>query len=78
VGKGACPVSSSLWWEFWPRQNAVQEVEGSLERMGFERLDLVYSSTLPDEVPVAVAVEQIAEVLATERVRAWATAGRDA
>ena len=39
--------------------------------MGFERLDLLYSSTLPDDLPVAVAVEQIAGVLATGRVSAW-------
>jgi aryl-alcohol dehydrogenase-like predicted oxidoreductase len=39
--------------------------------MGFARLDLLYSSTLPDAVPVAVAVEQIAAVLATGRVTAW-------
>jgi L-glyceraldehyde 3-phosphate reductase len=64
-------VSNKLWWEFWPEQDAVAELEGSLERMGFERLDLLYSSTLPDTVPVAVAVEQIAAVLATGRVAAW-------
>jgi L-glyceraldehyde 3-phosphate reductase len=64
-------VSNKLWWEFWPAQDAVAELEGSLERMGFERLDLLYSSTLPDDLPVAVAVEQIAGVLATGRVSAW-------
>jgi aryl-alcohol dehydrogenase-like predicted oxidoreductase len=47
------------WWEFWPRQTATQELEESLERMGFDRLDLLYSSTLPDELPVPVAVEQV-------------------
>jgi aryl-alcohol dehydrogenase-like predicted oxidoreductase len=67
----AVTVSNKLWWEFWPQQDAVSELEGSLERMGFDRLDLLYSSTLPDEVPVAVAVEQIAAVLATGRVAAW-------
>jgi aryl-alcohol dehydrogenase-like predicted oxidoreductase len=67
----AVTVSNKLWWEFWPEQDAVGELEGSLERMGFERLDVLYSSTLPDAVPVAVAVEQIAGVLATGRVKAW-------
>ena len=81
-------VSNKLWWEFWPQQTAVAELEGSLERMGLERLALLYSSTLPDDVPVPVAVEQIAEVLATGRVDAWgvvnwsaealAAAGREA
>jgi aryl-alcohol dehydrogenase-like predicted oxidoreductase len=67
----AIAVSNKLWWEFWPPQTAVAELEESLERMGFERLGLLYSSTLPDDLPVEVAVGQIAEVLATGRVGAW-------
>jgi aryl-alcohol dehydrogenase-like predicted oxidoreductase len=70
--RDAVVVSNKLWWEFWPRQDALGELEGSLERMGFDRLDLLYSATLPDAVPVAVATEQIAGVLQTGRVRAWA------
>jgi L-glyceraldehyde 3-phosphate reductase len=69
--RDALTISNKLWWEFWPRQDAVGELEGSLERMGFDRLDLLYSSTLPDAVPVPVAVEQMAAVLATGRVSAW-------
>jgi aryl-alcohol dehydrogenase-like predicted oxidoreductase len=69
--RDAVTVSNKLWWEFWPEQDAVAELEGSLERMGFDRLDLLYSSTLPDEIAVPVAVEQIAAVLATGRVAAW-------
>jgi L-glyceraldehyde 3-phosphate reductase len=84
----AVAVSNKLWWEFWPEQTAVGELEGSLERMGLEHLALLYSSTLPDDLPVAVAVGQIAEVLDTGRVTAWgvvnwsaealAAAGREA
>jgi L-glyceraldehyde 3-phosphate reductase len=69
--RDAVTVSNKLWWEFWPEQDAVDELEASLERMGFDRLDLLYSSTLPAEIPVPVAVEQIAAVLATGRVTAW-------
>jgi aryl-alcohol dehydrogenase-like predicted oxidoreductase len=71
ANREAVTVSNKLWWEFWPEQDAVRELEGSLERMGFDRLDVLYSSTLPDAVPVPVAVEQIAGVLATGRVKAW-------
>ena len=71
ANREAVTVSNKLWWEFWPEQDAVRELEGSLERMGFDRLDVLYSSTLPDAVPVPVAVEQIAGVLATGRVNAW-------
>ena len=69
--RAAVCVSNKLWWEFWPEQDAVAELEGSLERMGFDRLDLLYSSTLPEAVSVPVAVEQIAKVLATGLVGAW-------
>ena len=68
----ALTISNKLWWEFWPGQDAIGEVEASLQRMGLDRLGLLYSSTLPAEVPVPVAVEQIATVLATGRVGAWA------
>jgi aryl-alcohol dehydrogenase-like predicted oxidoreductase len=69
--RDAVCISNKLWWELWPDQTAVAELEGSLERMGLERLDLLYSSTLPETVPVPVAIEQVAQVLATGRVRAW-------
>lgn len=64
-------VANKLWWEFWPREDALTELHGSLERMGFDRLDLLYSSTLPGDLPVAVAVEQIATVLRSGLVGAW-------
>ena len=69
--RDAVTISNKLWWEFWPEQDAVSELHGSLERMGFERLDLLYSSTLPDAVSVPVAIEQIAAVLDDGRVSAW-------
>jgi L-glyceraldehyde 3-phosphate reductase len=72
ASRNAIKVSNKLWWEFWPEQDAVSELEASLERMDFQRLDLLYSSTLPDELAVPVAVEQIAAVLATGRIGAWA------
>ncbi len=40
--------------------------------MGFERIDVLYSSTLPDSVSVATCVDQIARVLDTGTVAAWA------
>ena len=54
--------------------------------MGLDRLRLLYSSTLPADVPVPVAVEQIAAVLATGAstpasnwsAEALAAAGREA
>ena len=47
--RDAVVVSNKLWWEFWPRRTRwpSSRVAG---RMGFERIDLLYSSTLPDSV----------------------------
>jgi aryl-alcohol dehydrogenase-like predicted oxidoreductase len=64
-------VSNKLWWEFWPDQDAVGELDDSLDRMGLDRIDLLYSSTLPAEVSVPVAVEQIGTALERGRVGSW-------
>ena len=40
-------VANKLWWEFWPRESPAQELAGSLRRMQFDYLDLVYSEVPP-------------------------------
>src|SRR5262249_27550992 len=37
-------VSNKLWWEFWPQQNAMAELDASLSRMGFDYVDLIYAN----------------------------------
>jgi aryl-alcohol dehydrogenase-like predicted oxidoreductase len=64
-------VSNKLWWEFWPEQSAAQELDGSLERMGFDHLDLVYSWGRPDELEVADVVRTVDGLIASGKVRAW-------
>ncbi|HXW79261.1 MAG TPA: aldo/keto reductase, partial [Acidimicrobiales bacterium] len=65
-------VSNKLWWEFWPNQDAAHEVDESLERMGFESLDLIYSSTVPEHLPLETVVEEVGGLLASGRARHWA------
>jgi aryl-alcohol dehydrogenase-like predicted oxidoreductase len=65
-------VSNKLWWEFWPNESATQEVDASLDRMGLDSLDLIYSSTLPEALPLDVVVESIAVLLDSGRARHWA------
>jgi aryl-alcohol dehydrogenase-like predicted oxidoreductase len=65
-------VSNKLWWEFWPAEPAAEEVAGSLGRMGFDYLDVIYSSTLPNDLPLEVVVESIAGLLESGRARHWA------
>jgi aryl-alcohol dehydrogenase-like predicted oxidoreductase len=64
-------VSNKLWWEFWPQQSATEEIEGSLSRMGFDHLDLVYAERLPEGLAVEEAVRAVAALVAAGKARAW-------
>jgi aryl-alcohol dehydrogenase-like predicted oxidoreductase len=64
-------VATKLWWEFWPRQTAAQELEASLERTGLERFDFVYCDPPPPELPMADVVGAVAELVTRGAVRAW-------
>jgi L-glyceraldehyde 3-phosphate reductase len=66
-------VSNKLWWEFWPEQSAAQEVDGSLARMGFDHLDLLYSCPSRSEPPVEEIVRAVGELIESGKVRAWGT-----
>jgi aryl-alcohol dehydrogenase-like predicted oxidoreductase len=64
-------VANKLWWEFWPRESAAEELEGSLGRMGFDYLDVVYAERPPEGLSVAEVVTACAELIASGKVRAW-------
>ena len=66
-------VANKLWWGFWPEQSASEELEGSLRRMGFDYLDLVYSWSAPEGPPVAEIVAAVGELIASGKARAWGT-----
>jgi aryl-alcohol dehydrogenase-like predicted oxidoreductase len=65
-------VSNKLWWEFWPEQTAAEELDGSLGRMRFDHVDLIYSEKPPDGLPVADLVEAVVELIASGKARSWA------
>jgi aryl-alcohol dehydrogenase-like predicted oxidoreductase len=64
-------VSNKLWWEFWPEQSAAAELDGSLGRMGFNHVDLIYANPPPDGLPIADMVEAIGGLLRSGKARAW-------
>src|SRR5262249_37391780 len=64
-------VANKLWWEHWPEQDAAAELDGSLERMGFEHVDLIYSMPPPDGLTVADLVVAVGGLIASDRARAW-------
>jgi aryl-alcohol dehydrogenase-like predicted oxidoreductase len=64
-------IAEKLWWEFWPQQDARQELTASLERTGLDRIDILYSDPPPPELPLEDVVEQIGALLDAGRIRAW-------
>lgn len=66
-------VTNKLWWEHWPDEDAITELDGSLSRMGLAHVDLIYAIRPPDDLPIPVVVEQIGALLASGRARAWGT-----
>jgi len=66
-------VSNKLWWEFWPEQTPAQELAASLDRMGLDHVDLIYSEVPPDSVPLDDAIGMITGLPAAGVARAWGT-----
>jgi len=64
-------ISNKLWWEFWPEQSAADEVDASLERMGLDHLDLLYSCPAATAPPVEEIVGAVGELIAAGKARAW-------
>ena len=66
-------ISNKLWWEHWPDEDAATELDGSLGRMKFDHVDLIYAIAPPSTLPVATVVEQVGALIASGRARAWGT-----
>jgi len=64
-------VANKLWWEFWPEQDAVAELDGSLDRMGFDYVDLIYANPPPAGLGVADMVAAVSELIRAGKARAW-------
>jgi aryl-alcohol dehydrogenase-like predicted oxidoreductase len=64
-------VCNKLWWEFWPEQSAAAELDGSLTRMGFDYVDLIYANPPPDGLPIADMVATVGELVASGKAHAW-------
>jgi L-glyceraldehyde 3-phosphate reductase len=67
-------IANKLWWEHWPREDATAELRGSLERMGLERVDLIYAVTLPPDLGVTRAVHEVGALLRAGLARTWGVA----
>jgi L-glyceraldehyde 3-phosphate reductase len=65
-------VANKLWWEFWPEQSAAAELAGSLARMGFDHVDVIYANPPPDDLAVPDLVAAAGGLLDSGMARAWA------
>src|SRR6266508_2638079 len=63
-------VANKLWFEFWPREDAAAELDGSLGRLAFDYLDLEYCE-LPEGLAVDDLVRQMGGLIASGKLRAW-------
>jgi aryl-alcohol dehydrogenase-like predicted oxidoreductase len=66
-------VSNKLWWEHWPEEGAAAELDGSLGRMGFDHVDLIYAIAPPPSLDVPELVGQVSGLIGSGRARAWGT-----
>jgi L-glyceraldehyde 3-phosphate reductase len=64
-------VANKLWWEFWPRESAAEELDGSLGRMRLDHVDLIYSEKPPDGLELAELVPAVTELVRVGKARAW-------
>jgi aryl-alcohol dehydrogenase-like predicted oxidoreductase len=71
--RGDTIVSNKLWWEFWPDESPSQELAGSLARMRFDYVDLIYSEVPPDGVGLEDAIDMITRLIRDGVARAWGT-----
>src|SRR6185437_3944996 len=64
-------IANKLWWEFWPRQNAVAELNESLERMGLDYIDLIYAGPPAAGMSVAELIAEVDALISAGTARAW-------
>jgi aryl-alcohol dehydrogenase-like predicted oxidoreductase len=71
VPRDEAVVANKLWWEFWPEQSAAAELDASLQRMGFDYIDVIYANPPPDGMPVAELVAATVGLVGSGKARAW-------
>jgi aryl-alcohol dehydrogenase-like predicted oxidoreductase len=64
-------LANKLWWEFWPGETAEAEIDGSLQRMGMDYIDLIYAERPPAGLSVHEIVRQVGGLIAKGKARAW-------
>ena len=64
-------LANKLWWEFWPEQDAAEELEASLGRMKMDYIDLAYAERPPDGLLMEEIVQMVGGLISSGKLRAW-------
>jgi aryl-alcohol dehydrogenase-like predicted oxidoreductase len=66
-------IGNKLWLEFYPGQGLEEEIDGSLQRMKLDYIDLAYCAPPPANVPLFELLRQLDALVRTGKVRYWGT-----
>src|SRR5205814_9324325 len=64
-------IANKLWFEFYPKENLAQELDGSLRRLQLDYLDIVYCAEPPASLALHEMLRQVAGLVASGKLRAW-------
>jgi L-glyceraldehyde 3-phosphate reductase len=65
-------VTNKLWWEHWPEESATEELQGSLGRMGFDHVDVIYANAPINGLELDELVATVGGLIKAGLTRAWA------
>jgi aryl-alcohol dehydrogenase-like predicted oxidoreductase len=64
-------IANKLWFEFHPEESIEAELDGSLGRLGFDRIDLLYCAEPPGSLPLPDLIGALDALVAAGKIRAW-------
>jgi hypothetical protein len=64
-------MAGKLWFEFFPDEGVEAELNGSLERLGTDWIDVVYCASPPKGLSVPDLVASLDALVAKGKLRAW-------
>jgi aryl-alcohol dehydrogenase-like predicted oxidoreductase len=64
-------VAEKLWFEFFPEESIEAELDGSLGRLGMDRVDLLYCAEPPGSLGLEELVGALDQLGAKGKIRAW-------
>lgn len=64
-------IANKLWFEFYSGENLAAELNGSLERLQMDYLDIVYCAKPPLSLPLIDMLRQLDGLIRSGKLRAW-------